>query len=147
MYNEGSFLYQAKTASGRLAPDQPVLAAEVVAHEPPVQVREHRLGRNVTVPPDRVLFGQPVHALDHPAGLGRVGQRRPLLDPLLPAGLLEIVVVPGFRAPAVLKALQGELAPAVGQDLADFEREERQTPPEEVGGGLLVLVLVDPEER
>ena len=112
-----------------------------------MQILTHRLNRNVTVALGRVLFRQPVHPLDHSIGLGSVRQRRPMFDRLLLTELPKVMHRLDGRAPAVLEAFQGELAPVVRQDLADLEWKERQALLQKVGGRLLVLVLIDPKER
>jgi len=70
-----------------------------------------------------------------------------MLEGLRLTDLIKVMRGLDRRAPAVLEAFQGELAPVVGQDLAKLEREERQALPQRVGGRLLVLVLIDPKER
>jgi hypothetical protein len=112
-----------------------------------VQVSRHLGNCCVPVLLDRRFFGQAVHSLDHPVGLGRVGQRRPMLNLLLSAELLEVMVILDRRAPAVLEAFdleafECELAPVVGQNLADLERKERQTLSEKGRGRLLILAVI-----
>jgi len=52
-----------------------------------------------------------------------------------------------LRKPFRVRLYWGELAPVVGQELADPEREERQALLEEVRGAGRVLALVDRQER
>ena len=97
------------------------------------------MNRLVTVALGRVLLRQPVHPLDHPVGLGRVRQRRPMLEGLRLTDLIKVMRGLDRRAPAVLEAFQGELAPVVRQDLADLEWKERQALLQKVGGPFLSL--------
>jgi hypothetical protein len=161
--NAGSFLCQAKTASyGVLPPTRRFLRQKLgfywgIADEPAVQIRQHLGNRFVTVLLDGSFFGQTVHPFDHSVGLGCVGQRCPMLDLLLSAELPEVMVVLDYCAPAVLEAFdleafdleafECELAPVVCQNLADLEWKERQALPQKVSGSLLILAVIDCQER
>ena len=70
-----------------------------------------------------------------------------MLDLLLSAELLEVMVILDRRAPAVLEAFECELAPVVCQNLADLEWKERQALPQKVSGSLLILAVIDCQER
>jgi hypothetical protein len=71
-----------------------------------MQISKHLLNRLVAVPFGRVLFGQALRALDHPVGLGRIRQRRPVLDLLILAKHVEVVRRLDLRTPAVLETFE-----------------------------------------
>ena len=125
----------------------PMLAAEVVAHEPARKVGDHLVGRLVTACFGRGLLRDSVHALDHAVGLWRVGQRRPVLDAKCLTQYVHWVRGLHLRTPAVLEAVECELAPVVGQRLLHPKREEGQTLREEVGSRFLVFMRVHRKVR
>jgi hypothetical protein len=112
-----------------------------------VQIDQHFTNRHVTLLLDGVLFGQAVHSFDHSIGLGRVGQRCPMLDLLLSAEFLKVMVVLDRRAPAVLETFKRKLAPIIREDFADPKRKEYQALSEKVSGRLLGLAVIDCQER
>src|SRR3954462_3097125 len=76
-----------------------------------------------------LALGPAVEALDHAVRARRVGPGLAVLDPELPAGLLE--------------ALGGEAAAPSGQDVGDAEGEGRERLLEEAPGAGLGLVVPD----
>ena len=121
--------------------------AEVVAHEPAMQVVIHLLRRAVALRLGRVLFGQPVHPLHHSIDLGRVRQGRSMLNLLVLTDLIKLMRGRNLGSIAVLEAVERELASVISQNLRDLERIKSQAPRQEICRRLLVLAFIHPKKR
>ena len=126
----------------RLFSDPSMRTAEVVAHEPAMQVVIHLLSRAVALRLGRILFGQPVHPLHHSIGLGRVRQGRSMLNLLVLTDLIKLMRGRNLGSIAVLEAVERELASVISQNLRDLERIKSQAPRQEICRRLLVLAFL-----
>lgn len=132
---------------GCLLTDPPVFPTEVIVDAPAPQIGEHLLWSGVEVSLGGLLLRQSIHPLGQAIGLGRVGLRPPVIDLLLLTEMVERMSRGDLGATPVLEARQCELPTVVREDDRDRKQVERKTAVQEVGGGFLVLLLVDVKEQ